>query len=163
MARCLAHTKRADLPADERSVLAGTAKQTPVAANQSYSLKSRPGYSVLSNKRGGVCSISGYQKGADTCRVAVPQSKAGIFCTTCPAHFKERGAVYKWIGEQVLGHDAPHIARKVRFLEHVRVADSGSADGLDPVTVPIEDTDNVGGIDCVLVRPDRRGRWSGAQ
>jgi hypothetical protein len=89
-------------------------------------------------KEGGVCSLRLYQLSEQG--VSVASGIAGALRTTCPYRFREGMKVFHWIGEIILGHDNPIIAKEVGFLERPRDLGPGS--------------DNVGRIDMVLVHPN---------
>ena len=58
---------------------------------------------------------------------------------TCPSRFLERGLIFSWIGDALLGTSNPRVVAEVGFLESERAEDD---DG---------ESDDVGRIDHVLV------------
>ena len=99
----------------------------------------------ICSKKGGVCSLRRYEQ---TGEAAV--SMSGPLVTTCPNRFLEKGAIFKWIGEKLLGTDRPIILRQVGFLNRFpSVADVPSDDEGDS-------RDFIGRIDHVLVHPTKQ-------
>jgi len=114
-------------------------------ADQPCLPRSTPRATVLCTKEGGVCSIRLYKQGGATGQVGVAPNEAGILCTTCPYRFYEAGRVFRWIGEQILGHGDPLVIGQVGFLER--------EDGRVVADSEQSGPDDVGRIDHVLVHP----------
>jgi hypothetical protein len=68
----------------------------------------------LCNKNGGVCSLIPYCHDADGTVVA-----SGKFVTVCLNRFWQDAAVFRWIGEAVLGTSKPILVSEIEFLESV--------------------------------------------
>lgn len=130
----------ADMGAEERRLLAEKALAGTGAMDCPW--QSQAGSAVKCGKVGGVCSLRVYE--ATSAGQAVPLSgeDAG-FCTTCPKRFYERGDVFCWVGEVVLGHANPVVLGEVGFLERGRPTEKAAV------------VRRVGTIDHVLVVPDR--------
>lgn len=107
--------------------------------------RSRAHNEVSCTKEGGVCSIRLYQQERETGFVSVPSGQGGSLATTCPYRFQQDGAVFKWIGETLLGHPSPLIVGELGFLE----LDTDETGGDD------SQAEEVGRIDNVLVHPSR--------
>ena len=97
--------------------------------------------SVPCSKVGGVCSLRQYIK--DGSGVHAVPGNAGSIRTTCPYRFEEAGKVFSWIGETILGHKDPDIAKEIGFLER-ELADGYFEGGRE----------DVGRIDHVLIHPN---------
>ncbi len=98
------------------------------------------------NKKGGVCSLRVYHKDPKTGSVSAPAGEDAGFSTVCPNRFYERGMIFRWIGETVLGCPEPIVLPEIAFLERT---DSGARQRGD-----------VGRIDRVLVVPSTEPlRW----
>lgn len=97
---------------------------------------------VPCTKEGGVCSLRLYQQEASTSLVSVVSGQRGSLVTTCPYRFQQDGAIFRWIGETLLGHPRPLIAGEVGFLEQSVVGGGDEAQ-----------TEEVGRIDNVLAHP----------
>jgi hypothetical protein len=102
---------------------------------------------VNCTKVGGICSVRRYQAEFQSNRIAslIPATiqPASTFSTICPHRFLEAGAVYSWIGSELLGTTQPRIVRELAFLEST----AGNGEEAD-------EDEAVGRLDCVLVRPD---------
>src|SRR6266700_3855598 len=61
------------------------------------------GAEVPCSKKGGVCSIRRYVLDPRTEAVAVAAGKDEGPVTTCPHRFKQDGAIFRWVGEKLLG------------------------------------------------------------
>ncbi|MBI4459205.1 MAG: hypothetical protein HY648_03980 [Acidobacteria bacterium] len=96
------------------------------------------------NKPGGVCSLRLYERFPQTGEVKPATGELGQLRTVCPARFEEGGAIYRWLGETVLGFADPMIIGEIGFLE--------SPPSAEIEAVPSE----VGRIDKVLVIPNSR-------
>jgi len=107
--------------------------------------RSTEGSHVACPKEGGICSIRVYELDPARGVVSVPEGEASQLVTTCPHRFKQQGAVFRWIGETLLGTPTPGVVREVPFLE--RAVASGSNEREEP------QTEKVGRIDNVLVHP----------
>lgn len=92
-------------------------------------------------KTGGVCSLRLYHLAGATGGVVAAAGNRGMLRATCPNRFLERGLIFSWIGEALLGTSHPRVVGEVGFLESERVED-------DDV-----EGDDVGRIDHVLVHP----------
>lgn len=105
---------------------------------------------VNCSKKGGLCSVRRYRAdfGNRFNDSLVPGTieAIGTFATICPHRFLEGGAVYSWIGNELLGTGQPQIVRELAFLENA----SGTGDGENDE----DDEEAVGRLDCVLVHPD---------
>ncbi len=133
----------ANLEPDQRAALAAfqlppqRGKPAPVCPFQ-------PG-DVACNKVGGVCSIRLFELLPSGDAKAV-EGKRGRLRAVCPNRFEEDGLIQRWVGEHLLGADAPIVVPEVGFLERVVPEAENSA--------PVEATkDDVGRIDKVLVAP----------
>lgn len=96
---------------------------------------------VPCNKEGGVCTLRLYTRSASG-KVQVAEGDDGHLRTVCPKRFEQGGTIYKWVGQVLLGCDAPQVVREVGFLSAVPTA--GDAEEAPP---------DVGRIDEVLVVP----------
>lgn len=104
--------------------------------------RSTGGSTVPCRKEGGVCTIRLYRQAPGSQHVAVAAGKEGQLVTLCPHRFRQQGTIIKWVGETLLGHAAPLVAKEVGFLR----------------PEPRDEEDNagveqVGRIDNVLVHP----------
>lgn len=102
--------------------------------------RSGGGLQVTCSKEGGVCSIRRYELDPQTESVSVAPGADGELVTTCPHRFKQKGAIFRWVGEKLLGTSSPLVVGEVPFLER-RDAPDGKAR-------------KVGRIDSILVHPD---------
>jgi len=93
------------------------------------------------NKAGGVCSLREFV--ADGGRVV----DLGPITATCPNRFLDGGAVFKEIGRLLLGTDGSRIVKEIPFLLRPKSSDDEASPGR------IEDSEDVGRIDMVLVHP----------
>lgn len=97
---------------------------------------------ALCSKAGGVCSLRlyAYREHPDTGRaMGVPvEGHQGGFRATCPYRFHESLAVFRWVGETLLGDPEPRMVSEVGFLEAGATTDNAGGD-------------DVGRIDMVLV------------
>jgi len=86
-----------------------------------------------------VCSIRPYKAESDGLA-----HKAGGLTITCPHRFLERGMVFEWVGETMLGTKRPLVLKEIEFLQ---------------ATAHDVEAKEIGYIDEVLVRPgaDRPG------
>ena len=112
-------------------------------------------------KPGGVCSIRNFHD---------PSASDGLdfgpITTTCPNRFLEGGTIVAHIGREVLGCEAPLVAKEIPFLKRsasvaaqLAITDEEEeADASDPTSAVI-DKEDVGKIDLVLVDPDRPENW----
>jgi hypothetical protein len=120
--------------------------------------RSGPDSIIPCNKKGGVCSLRQYSRDQSS-GVTKALSEPLRVSTTCPERFKELSLIYEWVGETILGNQAPIIVREVGFLIRPPV-DFAAVSQPDTDTEPVDlDTDqehheNVGQIDSVLVHPD---------
>src|SRR6266850_242649 len=89
-------------------------------------------------KEGGVCTLRRYESDL-TSGAVMP---VGPLITTCPNRFQEKGTIYKWVGETLLGHSSPLVLSQIGFLEQ----------DIDEDAVATSSED-VGRIDSVLVHP----------
>lgn len=87
------------------------------------------------SKKGGVCSLRRYTLDAGGVTVT------GAPVTTCPHRFLERGLIFEWVGETLLGNPNPIILSELPFL----MASTGEQEGEGAA---------VGKIDKVLVKVD---------
>jgi len=94
------------------------------------------------SKVGGVCSLRLYQRTATTGDVLAAPGHRGMLRAMCPHRFLERGLIFSWIGDVLLGAKDPRVVSEVGFLESERTEDEGV------------DGDDVGRIDHVLVHPN---------
>lgn len=107
---------------------------------------------VYCTKKGGVCSLRLYEQAHEEGSVAA----LSTISTLCPHRFKEGNMIFRWVGETVLGHESPLVAREVGFLireanEPQRdIRDEGGREGNKEI-----DTEDVGQIDYVLVHPEQ--------
>ena len=69
--------------------------------------------------------------------------------TTCPARFFDGDEIFRWVGEVILGTNAPKVIGEVPFLQKLR-SDEVSEDELEP-----GEGDFIGRIDNIVVHPDR--------
>ena len=99
----------------------------------------RPG---ICTKTGGVCSLRLYHREATTGEVQPAAGDRGMLRATCPNRFLEGGLIFPWIGDVLLGTNAPGVVAEVGFLESERVDEETA------------ESDDVGRIDHVLVHPD---------
>ena len=107
---------------------------------------------VTCSKEGGVCSLRLYCRDPVRREVWPAEGPEGMLCTTCPGRFYERGLVFQWVGEAVLGHPRPRIVREIGFLERTGRGRRGPDDAAGRA--------EVARIDHVLVHPDTRTlRW----
>lgn len=88
-------------------------------------------------KAGGVCTIRLYEQ-ATGGSVAPVSGLEGQLRTVCPYRFEENSLIYSWVGETILQHSNPAVAREVGFLV---------APGSE------EEADEVSQIDRVLAVP----------
>ncbi|SPE27915.1 conserved hypothetical protein [Candidatus Sulfotelmatobacter sp. SbA7] len=95
---------------------------------------------VNCSKPGGICSLRSYEKPTEG-EITV-DSRASSIRTTCPNRFEEGGAIYRWIGETILGTEAAVAVGETPFLERVQDIQSGGRKAR-----------KVGRIDNVLVVP----------
>jgi len=109
---------------------------------------------ILCTKPGGVCSLRPYQLDEETGRVFTPTGEGNYLVTTCPHRFKQRGLIFNWIAETLLGCPEPLIVGEVGFLEQETVSTRGNA--------KVADAEDVGRIDNVLVHPTREPLHWGA-
>lgn len=97
---------------------------------------------AVCNKDGGVCSLRLYHHEAHPSNGRATGTPAtgeqGEFRATCPYRFHEDLEVFKWVGETILGDEAPALIGEVGFLEANSTTDSDGGD-------------DVGRIDMVLV------------
>lgn len=107
--------------------------------------RSSGGTEVSCSKEGGVCSIRRYVLDRGTGAVEVAAGEDGRLVTTCPHRFKQGGAIFRWVGEKLLGTPAPMVVGEVPFLER-RIAASGGQGSSERAR-------KVGRIDNVLVHP----------
>lgn len=106
--------------------------------------QSRPSRQVACNKPGGVCSLRLYERNVATGQVRPAEGEPGRLRTICPLRFEEGAAIYRWVGETVLGCVDPLAIGEVGFLE----SPTSEGDGEPP--------SGVGRIDKVLVVPDSK-------
>ena len=66
-------------------------------------------------KRGGVCSFRLYED-ADGVTVPATDAEAGLR-VLCPRRFEEEEAIFRWVGEVVLGTSTPEIVTEIGFLK----------------------------------------------
>ena len=103
---------------------------------------------VNCTKPGGICSVRRYQAEFENRQITslIPNTvqAVGTFATICPHRFIEAGAVFTWIGSELLATNKPRIVRELAFLE-------STAGGTEQTE---EGEEAVGRIDCVLVKPD---------
>ena len=92
---------------------------------------------AVCNKNGGVCSFRIYRS-AGTHAEPVDET----LVTLCPQRFREDGAIFKWVGKELLGCEDPFVAREVSFL-------------LGNSYLPDDDPEAVGQIDMVLIDPSK--------
>ena len=88
-----------------------------------------------------MCSLVLYQRAADG-KVSVAHGDKGTLRTVCPQRFEEGHAIYRWVGETVLGCKTPLVLGEIGFLES-RSGEEGELSGSD-----------VGRIDKVLIAPN---------
>ena len=97
---------------------------------------------AVCSKDGGVCSLRlySYAQHPETGRaMGVPvEGKQGEHRATCPYRFHDELAVFKWVGETILGDPNPLLVGEVGFLEAGATTDN-------------EGGEDVGRIDMVLV------------
>ena len=134
------------LTADQRQSFAlESAKKRPTlecpfrASCLRFDPRAVPGKGTNCTKAGGVCSLREYRKIRIGHHVTV--EAAGSLRTTCPYRFLQDGAIFMWIGGEILGHSSPLVVREIEFLE-ARGATTAEAK-------------EVGYIDNVLVHPTR--------
>jgi hypothetical protein len=96
----------------------------------------------LCNKRGGVCSLRFYEQIGSN-----PVQGTGPVVTTCPNRFHEEGAIYRWVGETLLGTSEPVVLSEIGFLDRLRPIDYMDEE---------ETGDFIGRIDNVLLHPTRK-------
>lgn len=131
-----------ELMPDERRTYADELVNVPRNQRPTHPcpFKPRPAPDVMPpcTKEGGVCSLRRYESLSGG---AVPTGgQAGTLRATCPYRFHEADEVWRWVGETVLGTDAPLKVGEVGFLEGF--TDAEDAEG-----------DDVGRIDMILVNP----------
>ncbi len=96
--------------------------------------KAQPGRPTPAcSKKGGVCSLRQYKRDAEGV-----VSPVGLPVVTCPQRFLERGFIFEWVGDVLLGNSQPAVISELPFL-------MGEIQGKD------QETDAVGMIDKVLV------------
>lgn len=93
---------------------------------------------VSCTKVSGVCSIAEYRQDPLTRGVQITN---GSLRATCPSRFDEDGTIYRWVAETILRTSSPRVVTQVPFLK--RHHDVAKAKRLE----------DVGRIDCVLIRP----------
>src|SRR5438034_898852 len=103
---------------------------------------SKGGKVVNCGQPGGICSLRSYQKSPETDVVAV-DARGSTIRTTCPNRFEEEDAVYRWIGQTILGDEKAVAIGETPFLERMPHGLSSDAKALR----------KVGRIDNVLVVP----------
>ncbi len=93
-------------------------------------------------KVGGVCTLRLYEEEPESKVVSPADGVLGALRTTCPLRFEENRAIYRWVGQTILGCDDPLAIGEIGFLE----------------TPPVEDVEyepsDVGRIDKVLIVPN---------
>ena len=110
--------------------------------------RSSPDTPVPCNKRGGICSLRGYERDAGDGTVKVAHGRRGGFCTLCPERFQEGGRIFRWIGETLLDTPSPAILNEIPFLERTaKGSDRGARHSLS--------REGVGKIGHVLVDANR--------
>ena len=102
------------------------------------------GNTVHCTKKGGVCSLRMYV--SENGSVLPASGALAKLRTTCPNRFEESGTIFAWIGDVILGHNAPVVVSEIGFLERDRTDEADSSSPLG--------RDDVGRIDHVLVHPD---------
>lgn len=93
-------------------------------------------------KKGGVCSLRGYEQDGATNVVWALSDKDHTLVTVCPHRLKEDHKIYQWVGQMLLGTTSPLLVGEVGFLEGRRSRSRGGRE-------------DVGRIDNVLVHPSR--------
>lgn len=103
-------------------------------------------------KKGGVCSLRRYREITDGAAEPILGEGGGLVAV-CPHRFKQDGAVNLKAGQVLLGTESPKTVYEVRFLQRERVpnVDEKVAENEECAEEAKED---VGNIDCVLLRPD---------
>ena len=70
--------------------------------------------SAQCSKAGGVCSIRLYERAG--ARV-LPSLASPDLVTVCPSRFWEDNRIFRWIGQTILGDNAPVVIKEVGFLK----------------------------------------------
>lgn len=96
---------------------------------------------VVCNKPGGVCSLRLYEKSGREGDVRPAEGEAGQLRTICPQRFEDGKAIYRWVGEEILGSSDPLVLGEIGFLES------------PPSQAGEQAPSDVGRIDKVLVVP----------
>ncbi|MBL8232666.1 MAG: hypothetical protein JNL98_29475 [Bryobacterales bacterium] len=107
--------------------------------------QSKDGNRTPCNKESGVCSIREYQRVRGSTIVEVAPGSAGSLRAVCPKRFYENQVIFGWIGETVLGHPEPLLAKEIGFLQRTHGPEASS----------VPEYEDVGRIDHVLVHPSR--------
>ncbi len=128
-------------PAQRREYAAEVLKPKAQRKPQPCPFQSRKA-GALCSKDGGVCSLRLYSyaphpENGRAMGVPVAGIQGGLRAT-CPYRFHDQIAVFNWVGEKILGDDAPMLVGEVGFLEAGPSTDSAGGD-------------DVGRIDMVLV------------
>ena len=95
------------------------------------------------NKKGGVCSLRYYEQ-IDL----GPVQGTGPIVTTCPNRFLEENAIYRWVGETLLGTSEPLVLSEIGFLDRLKNAEAREEEE--------DGGDFIGRIDNVLLHPERK-------
>lgn len=111
------------LPADKiRGLSSLDHKKAPCPFRPTAKSGSQPRCS----KQGGVCSLRQYAKSAGGHVEAL-----GLPVTTCPHRFLERGLIFEWVGETLLGTRSPLVISELPFLmSQEETAETGNAVGM---------------------------------
>ncbi|MGE5579530.1 MAG: NotI family restriction endonuclease [Bacillota bacterium] len=117
------------------------------------------------SKSGGVCTLRLYQVDDSSGRTVPVQGPVGMLRTTCPNRFLERGVIFEWVGQVLLGCPNPILLREVPYLKPVETEGEsmfGGDAGVRGRAVYADDAiagSGVGSVDYVLVHPDSPTSW----
>ena len=125
----------------------GSAVCPPKESCRAFDPNGIPKGGVNCTKPGGICSVRQYQGEFEHRQITslIPNTvqPVGNLVTICPHRFLEAGAIYVWIGSELLGTNQPRIVRELAFLESTPATSEETEEGEAAV----------GRIDCVLVKP----------
>jgi hypothetical protein len=101
---------------------------------------------AICNKKGGICSLRSYRSEI-TADLETRIFADGPFVTVCPSRFWHDNAIFRWIGETVIGTASPILIKEVEFLG--ALGGGGEA----------EAGEGAGRIDTILINADDSSEW----
>ncbi|PSR22000.1 MAG: hypothetical protein C7B43_21010 [Sulfobacillus benefaciens] len=132
----------AELTSEERVEYAKKAQQPIEEAHMECPYRTKTfGKPMLCNKAGGVCALASYSQDSTASAPTIAPSSVCI----CPARLLEP-AVFRRIGQAILGSEDMFLVREVPFLQNAVPSDNGP-------------TFKAGRIDFVIVDKDDRSKW----